>query len=150
MRKPSACLAVLCAAAWLTGCSEYLPFAAGTLDGERASQPFDFPAMGAPDVIQLETNPTDPYSINLWVIGAPNHAYVHAGANRATWVEHIEADPSVRLKSGSAVYELHAERVISRAEFASFSDAYEAKYGNPPRNENVQEAYLFRLTARAP
>ena len=28
------------------------------------------------------------------------------------------------------------------------SDAYEKKYGRRPRNENVAEAYLFRLGAR--
>jgi hypothetical protein len=28
------------------------------------------------------------------------------------------------------------------------ADAYEQKYGRRPRNENVGEAYLFRLGAR--
>ena len=74
--------------------------------------------------------------------------YLHAGANRATWVEHIESDANVRLQNLGKVYELKAERVVSEDEFRTFSDVYEAKYGNRPRNENVTEAYLFRLTAR--
>jgi hypothetical protein len=39
-------------------------------------------------------------------------------------------------------------RVEDAAEFASFADAYEKKYGMRPRNENVSEVYLYRLGAR--
>ena len=41
-----------------------------------------------------------------------------------------------------------ATRVEAQDEFDRFSDAYEKKYGRRPRNENVGEAYLFRLAAR--
>jgi hypothetical protein len=74
--------------------------------------------------------------------------YVHAGANRATWVEHIEQDPNVRVLIGASLYELRAVRVESAEEFAAFAEVYEVKYGNRPRNENVDEAYLFRLMPR--
>jgi hypothetical protein len=96
----------------------------------------------------LETNPDDPYSVNLWVIGSGASLYVHAGANRAKWVEHIEGNPNVRVKIHDALYQLKAMRVVDASEFARFSDVYETKYGNRPRNENVAEAYLFRLEAR--
>jgi hypothetical protein len=46
------------------------------------------------------------------------------------------------------LYDLTATRVTDAAEFAAFSDAYETRYGLRPRNENVAEVYLFRLTAR--
>jgi hypothetical protein len=39
-------------------------------------------------------------------------------------------------------------RVGTQDEFDRFSDAYERKYGRRPRNDNVTEAYLFRLAAR--
>ena len=29
-----------------------------------------------------------------------------------------------------------------------FAEVYEGKYGNRPRNENVSEVYLYRLTGR--
>ncbi|MAE95466.1 MAG: hypothetical protein CL910_12465 [Deltaproteobacteria bacterium] len=74
--------------------------------------------------------------------------YVHAGANRSTWVENMEADPRVRLRADDSIYELVASRVEAQEEFDRFSDAYEQKYGRRPRNENVAEAYLFRLGAR--
>ena len=45
----------------------------------------------------------------------------------------------------------HAANLSSFAdqvEFDAFSDLYESKYGSRPRNENADEAYLFRLGAR--
>lgn len=129
----------------LAGC-DYIPFAGGRLEGETAAVPADWGAL--PDVVRLETRPADPYSVKLWIIGLGPAAYVHAGANRTDWVQHIEADPRVRLLVQDALYELRAERVTDAEEFATFSAAYEAKYGNPPRNPDVTEAYLFRLEPR--
>ncbi len=138
-------LAMLIAVA---GCAEYLPFAGGRLEGEVMPPPADWTELASAKVVQLETNPADPYSVNLWAIGDGPRLYVHAGANRTTWVEHIDADPDVRVKIGPAIYELRAERVTDAAEFRRFADAWEAKYGNQPRNGNVAEAYLFRLLPR--
>jgi len=105
-------------------------------------------ALAEIDTIQLETNPVDPYSVNIWVVGLGPHLYVHAGANRATWIEHMQADPRVRLRAGESIYELSAARVTEQAEFDRFSRAYEAKYGLPPRNGDVGEAHLYRLSPR--
>ena len=98
--------------------------------------------------VQLETRPADPYSVNIWVIALDPHLYVHAGANRSAWVENLEADPRARVRVDGTLYELTAARVAEQAEFDRFSDAYEKKYGRRPRNENVGEAYLFRLGPR--
>jgi hypothetical protein len=59
----------------------------------------------------------------------------------------MAADSSVRLQVEDLIYELEATRVKSQDEFDRFSDAYEKKYGSRPRNEDVAEAYLFRLEA---
>ena len=131
----------------VSGC-EYLPISGGQLDGEVAPLPDAWSVVAAPDIIQLETNPSDPYSVNLWIIGDGADLYVYAGANRATWVEHIEQDPRVRLGIDGQLFELRAERVHAADEFKSFSDKWEAKYGNRPRNEDVAESYLFRLLPR--
>ena len=98
--------------------------------------------------IQLETRPADPYSVNIWVIAIDENLYVHAGDNRSRWVENMEADPAVRLRVDESIYELAAARVGSQEEFDRFSEAYDRKYGRRPGNENVGEAYLFRLSAR--
>ncbi len=131
----------------VTGCS-YLPFSGGKLEGSLTPPPADWTEVASADVIEFETNPAEPYSVKLWIIGTGADLYVHAGTNRTAWVEHIEQDANVRLLIGEALYELKAERVNSQDEFNSFADTYEEKYGNRPRNEDVAEAYLFRLLPR--
>ncbi len=120
----------------------------GTIEGTLAPAPADWSFTDAVDTVQLETNPTEPYSVNIWLIGLGEHAYVHAGDNRSAWVEHMEADPKVRVRVEESIYELAAARVDGQDEFDRFADAYEKKYGRRPGNENVAEAYLFRLGAR--
>jgi hypothetical protein len=125
-----------------------IPFSGGKLEGRLTPAPEEWTGVAQAEVIQLETLPSDPYSVKLWIIGMGKLLYVHAGANRATWVENIEVNPEVRLLIDGLLYELRASRVEDAAEFEAFSDAYEVKYGNRPRNENVNEAYLFRLESR--
>ena len=131
----------------LAGC-DLIPFSGGALSGNLTEPPADWTDVARPEIIELETNPAEPYSVKLWIIDMGPDLYVHAGANRATWVEHIEQDPNVRLLIEESLYELRAERVESAEEFAAFAEVYELKYGNRPRNENVNEAYLFRLLPR--
>ena len=59
----------------------------------------------------------------------------------------MEDDACVRVLIDGKIYELTAYRVEDQAEFDAFSDVYEKKYGSRPRNENVDEAYLFQLRA---
>jgi len=138
---------LLILALMLSGC-DMIPFSSGALSGTPTEPPADWTDAASPEVIELETNPVEPYSVKLWIIGMGPGLYVHAGANRATWVEHIEQDPNVRVLIGASLYELRAVRVESAEEFAAFAEVYEVKYGNRPRNENVDEAYLFRLMPR--
>jgi hypothetical protein len=120
----------------------------GKLEGATAAAPESWSFTDAVSTVQLETRPSDPYSVNIWVIALDENLYVHAGANRSAWVENIEADPEVRVRVGDSIYELAATRVDGQEEFDRFSAAYEKKYGRRPRNENVAVAYLFRLAAR--
>jgi hypothetical protein len=120
----------------------------GPLQGETAAVPGDWTFTEEVDTVQLETLPSDPYSVNIWVIALDEHLYVHAGTNRSNWVENIETDPNVRMQIEGSIYELAASRVESQDLFDRFSDAYEEKYGRRPGNEDVSEAYLFELGAR--
>lgn len=141
-------LALLLAAA-VAGCGgPFVLLPGGALEGPTLAAPADWSFTDAVSTVQLETNPADPYSVNIWAIGLGEHLYVHAGANRSTWVEHMEADPKVRVRVNDSIYELAAARVADQAEFDRFSDAYERKYGRRPRNEKIAEVYLFRLAAR--
>ncbi|HVH17890.1 MAG TPA: hypothetical protein VNF72_06290 [Myxococcota bacterium] len=142
-------LLVLIAIVSAAGCGRpFVLLPGGALEGTPAAVPESWSFTDAVETVQLETRPAEPYSVNIWVTAADEELYVHAGANRSTWVEYIEADPNVRLQVDDSIYELVAARVNDQAEFDRFSDAYEKKYGRRPRNESVSEAYLFRLAAR--
>jgi hypothetical protein len=133
----------------LLGCDgPFVLLPGGALRGDVAAVPPSWAFTDDIDTIQLETNPAEPYSVNIWVVALDEHLYVHAGANRAEWVGHMEQDAQVRLRAGGAIYELAAQRVEAQDEFDRFADAYQEKYGIRPRNEDVNEAYLFRLSAR--
>ena len=141
---PALALAVL-----IAGCSApFVLLPGGSLQGSTAPVPNSWAFTEAVDTVQLETHPADPYSVNIWVVALGEYLYVHAGTNRSTWVENMEADPNVRLAADGAIYELAGARVEDQEEFDRFSDGYEQKYGRRPGNENVAEAYLFRLGAR--
>ena len=145
---PALLLAWLLAAPIVACNGPFVLLPGGALEGSTAPTPESWAFTDEVKTIQLETRPADPYSVNIWVIALGEHIYVHAGANRSEWVEHMEADPNVRLRVEDSIYELAAARVETQDEFDRFSDAYEEKYGRRPRNENVEEAYLFRLGAR--
>ena len=149
MRTGPALLLAVTLTAWIAGCGRPLVLLpGGALEGTTVATPDSWSSTDGVKTVQLETLPADPYSVNIWVIALGESLYVHAGANRSTWVENLEADPKVRLRVNDSIYELAASRVDTQQEFDRFSDAYEKKYGRRPRNENVGEAYLFRLRAR--
>lgn len=136
-------------AACAGGCSaDWVPFSGGALEGPVAAPPEDWRAVVVDEVIRLESQPADPYSVNLWVIPRERWLYVFAGANRANWIEHIEQDPRVRLQAGGMIYELRADRVSDAEEFEAFAQSWQDKYGRRPRNESVTETWLMRLSPR--
>lgn len=129
----------------IVGCGPFLLLPGGKLDGAAKPTPSDWSIADDVDTVQLETRPGDPYSVNIWAVGMGAGLYVHAGANRSQWVENMQANRAVRVRVEDNLYDLRASRVEGQDEFDRFSDAYEQKYGSRPRNENVREAYLFRL-----
>lgn len=149
MIQRAALLVALILTGSATACrGPFLLLPGGALDGQTAPAPEDWSFTDSVSTVQLETRPADPYSVNIWAVGMGPSIYVHAGANRSTWVEHLEADPNVRLRVNDSIYELVATRVDAQEEFDRFSAAYDGKYGRRPRNEKVAEAYLFRLAPR--
>jgi hypothetical protein len=149
MTARPALLLALALAAPIAGCGgPFLLLPGGALEGPTAPAPESWSFTDGVKTVQLETRPADPYSVNVWVIALGEHLYVHAGTRRNAWVENLESDPNARLRVGGSLYALVAARVDDQAEFDRFADAYERKYGRRPRNENVAEAYLFRLGAR--
>jgi hypothetical protein len=131
------------------GCGQpFFLLPGGELDGPTAPTPADWVFTDEISTVQVETRPDDPYSINIWAVGLGDQLYLHAGGNRTTWVENLEVDPNVRVAVDGTLYELTASRVEDAAEFAAFADAYDTKYGLRPRNENIDEIYVYRLHER--
>lgn len=133
---------------FLIASCDAIPFSGGKLQGEVKPIPDGWPEVTQEEVIEIQTNPTDPYSVKLWVVVMNNHPYIHAGANRATWVEHLEQNPELILGHDGSLYELSAVRVTDMEEFNELREIYKDKYGNYPRNSNLNEIYLYRLDAR--
>jgi len=133
----------------VTGCAEYLPISSGALEGRVLPLPPSLDRITQDKIIQLETGTIEAYSVNLWVVEVLGYLHVFAGDNKAKWVENIEQNSKVRLRSGDKIFELEAIRVHDPEIFELFAEAWEAKYGNRPQNESVEQTYLYRLRPRS-
>ena len=132
----------------LIGCGgPFLLPPGGELEGPVAETPDDWSFTDDVSTVQVETRPEDPYSINIWAVSLGDSLYLHAGANRTTWVENLEQDPRARVAVEGTLYEVRASRVEDPEEFAKFAGVYAAKYGRRPRNENIDEIFVYRLRA---
>ena len=99
--------------------------------------------------VQIETRPTDPYSVNVWGVGVNRSFYVAASdASDAAWARAIEAEPQVRLRVGEDIYPLLAQRIEYPQELAVVTDAYIDKYGGERERSFIRHAWVFRLDSR--
>ena len=129
----------------VAGCGEPLVTIPG---GELAGAERDAPAQwrGVPDTIQLETRPSDPYSINIWGVGIAEHLYVATGTDGANWTPFIESDPSVRVRVEGDLYRLRASLVEDGDERARVATAFYEKYDLDPNEGWVADGgMIFRL-----
>lgn len=133
----------------VSSCSEYLPTSMGPLEGTVVEILDNWHEVAQTEIIQFETiGDKGQYSVNLWIALVEGSLYVFAGDNHTEWVQNIESNPDVRLGVKGEIFELRASRVVDPATFEQFAQVWESKYGNRPRNENVQETYLLRLQPR--
>ncbi len=120
----------------------------GRLSGPVVPPPKSFDFARDAGTVQLETRPEDPYSVNIACAVVDGRPYVSAGDNRARWVEHMDADPLVRLRIEGDVYELRAERVVDEGEMRAFADAW-LELGAWARDPTtLDEAWVYRLDPR--
>ena len=120
----------------------------GRLDGETRSVPANWERIGESGQMQLESRPDDPYSVNVNFTVVDGELYVNAGDNRAEWVEHIEADPNVRLRIDGTVYELRAERVTDADEIARFGKAWTRQSMFLRDPTQFEEVWIYRMVPR--
>jgi hypothetical protein len=132
------------------GCGPTGPLPGGGLSGEVATElPTDWSFSDAVMTVQLETRPSNPYSVNLWGVSLGDRFYLASGGGGdASWVAHIAEDPNVRLRIGDTIYELRAVRVPNEIDGERFIEALTRKYDWEPSGRERDEAWLFRLDPR--
>ena len=122
-------------------------FPGGALNGPVRPAPQGFGFARDAGTVQLETRPEDAYSVNIACTVVGDQIYVSAGANRARWVEHIEANPLVRLRIDGEIYELRAERGTDEAEMRAFAAEWtQNRWARDPTT--LAEVWVYRLEAR--
>jgi hypothetical protein len=132
----------------LFGCNgPFAVFPGGALSGSVKPTPASFDFARETSTIQLETNPDDPYSVNIACAVVDAQLYVSAGDNQSQWVENMEADPLVRLRIDGDVYELRAHRVIDDAEMRAFADEWTKNAWARDPTE-LGEVWVYRMSAR--
>lgn len=133
----------------LSGCDEpFIVMSGGALTGEVADPPVDWTELNSEEIVQLETQPEDPYSVNIWMIGKGPDLYVATGDDPTRWSRNIDENPDVRVRVRGMVYLLEAQRVEDRAEKEAIGAEYVTKYDVDGDDNWVQEGQLFRLDRR--
>jgi hypothetical protein len=110
--------------------------------------PSDWSFSDAVEIVQLETRPDDPYSVNVWGVGVGSTFYIASGDAQSRWARNIDRDPRVRLKIGDVLYELRAARTDDPAEMEAFLAGAKRKYDFEPNEEQRANASLIRLEPR--
>ena len=120
----------------------------GALDGELAPTPSDWAFTDEISTVQIETNPEDPYSVNIAYVVMNGTLYINAGDTETRWVQHMAVNPLVRLRLDGSLYELRAERVNDDAEIAAFGELWTEQSSFLRDPAELGEVWVFRLVAR--
>jgi len=140
---------VLAVSVLLTGCDEpFIVLPGGALSGDVVQAPEQWGNVGDTDVVQLETRPSDPYSVNIWTVAIGHDLYVATGEDGTRWTANLEQDRNVRLRIDGNVYALRAMPVVEPAERAAVAAAYVSKYGVDSDDNWVAAGQIFRLDRR--
>jgi hypothetical protein len=129
-------------------CGPIVMIPGGALSGDVKPAPTDWSFADDVDTVQLETNPADPYSVNVWGVGSGAVFYIAAGEKTNQWAENLRADSRARIRIGSDVFEVKAIETADDAELDAFLTAAQAKYDFEPDPEQRAKATLFRFEAR--
>jgi hypothetical protein len=138
---------VVILATLLVSCSEprsMIP--GGQLSGEVFSTPLTW--VDVPETIQVETRPSDPYSINIWGVGIGQHLYIATSDSGTTWSDFINTDSDIRARIGFSLYELSATSITDPVERSRVAAAYVSKYELDKDDNWVDVGLIFRLDRR--
>jgi hypothetical protein len=119
---------VIIGARWIYG--PLGPFPGPKLSGIVVEEPVeDWSWIDGVEVIQVETDPEDPYSVSIWVNRVGNRIYL-SGNEESPWVRNIGDDPRVRIRAEGRIHECRAVEVGDLEEKRAFLDALASKYGD--------------------
>ena len=148
MRKFRLVLITVLCAGLVVSCNDPLVVIPGrALSGEVKSAPVLW--NDVPDTIQVETRPSDPYSVNIWGVGVDDNLYVSTGEDGTRWTPFIEADPNVRVRINTFIYELTASVVTDSGERDRVTEAYIEKYDMDADDNWMTTGIIFRLDRRS-
>jgi hypothetical protein len=132
-----------------TGCNgPTFLMSGGKLNGETKQVPSDWAFADSYGIVQLETKPEDPYSVNVAFTVLDQRLYVNAGDTETGWVKNISENPQVRLRMDGALYELRADRVLDADEISAFGDAWTSQSMFRRDPTELEEVWIYRLVAR--
>ncbi len=133
----------------ITSCSGPLPFmSGGGLDGEVQPVPQAWTLAEDFAVVQLETRPEAPYSVNIAYTLLGGRLYINAGDTETQWVKNMDANPLVRLRISGQLYDLRAERVTDAAEISDFGEAWTSHSIIHRDPAKLDEVWIYQLVAR--
>jgi hypothetical protein len=156
MHRKGTRAATLAAACVFLGCPMG-PLSGGHLRGAvHEADVDDWSFVGDVTTCQLETNPSEPHSVNTWCLGWGRYLYIPTSMilgpedpGVREWVQNVLAESEVRVRIEGTVYELDAEQVLDDVEYASVLEALEAKYElDPAERDPDREIWLFRMQPR--
>jgi hypothetical protein len=126
---------VVVAAMVLPACGGPLFFIpGGSLNGEIVNEPITDWSFVTARFVELETRPTDPYSVVVEYIVKDRMLYIDPAEGRR-WHDHIRTDPRVNIRFGTKVYPLRAVLVGRPGQLEGFSES-RFIYRLDPRDNN--------------
>lgn len=123
---------MLLACSFVAGCGgPFFLIPGGQLSGEVVNEPVADWSFVTDRFVDLETRPSDPYSVEVNYFVKDGNLYIDPAEGRA-WLENIREDPRVRVRFGGRIYPLIAVRVDRAEELEGF-DADRIVYRLDPR-----------------
>lgn len=123
------------------------PIPGGRISGTNAAVPAGWAGLGDSGLAEIETNPSDPYSVTIAYTIVDGQLYANAGGKESRWAKNTVDNPDVRLKIDGKIYDMHAIRVEDPAEVARFGKAWTRDLFRRDPTQ-FEELWLFRLVPR--